>query len=48
MDKAIDVKDFAERTGSKLCEYDVDIEDYDNEDLYGPEGPCPDLPLYER
>lgn len=44
-----DVKKFAEETGSRLCRYDVPIEDYDNEaTVYGAKGPCPDLPVYAR
>ena len=43
-----DVKKFAEETGSRLCDYHVDIKDYNDYSLYKKEGPCPVLPIYKR
>ena len=43
-----DVKRFAEETGSRLCAYDVEVEDYDDITLYSRDGPCPVLPVLQR
>ena len=45
-----DVRDFYERTGSRLCTYDIDPSQYTDESLYnnGGGGPCPQLPLLVR
>lgn len=41
------VKKFAEETGSKLCRYDIPVEDYLDQE-FGKQGPCPSLPIFER
>ena len=44
-----DVKDFALRTGSRLCRYDIPIDKYtDPATDYSKIGPCPSLPIYKR
>ncbi|KAI0214390.1 Choline transporter-like protein 1 [Lamellibrachia satsuma] len=43
-----DVKEFAERTGSRLCLYDLPIDKYTNSSTeYSRNGPCPKLPIYK-
>jgi len=44
------VKEFAEKTGSRLCHYDVKVSDYGNIDLYNSKGKglCPKLPIFKR
>ena len=39
------VEDFSKATGSKLCCYDIDVDDY-SEQEFSQEGPCPVLPVY--
>jgi len=40
------VYDFSKNTGSKLCRYDLDLEDYKKEStIFGKTGPCPELPV---
>jgi hypothetical protein len=41
------VRDFAKETGSKLCRYDIPVDDYVNQE-FGQKGPCPSLPIFER
>ncbi|KAK2149879.1 hypothetical protein LSH36_433g03003 [Paralvinella palmiformis] len=43
------VKEFAEKTGSRLCHYDVKVSDYGNIDLYNSKGKglCPKLPIFK-
>ena len=42
-----DVREFAEETGSRLCRYDIPIEEYENQE-FQKKGPCPSLPIFER
>ncbi|KAK2159127.1 hypothetical protein NP493_1746g00015 [Ridgeia piscesae] len=44
-----DVKEFAEQTGSRLCLYNIPVEEYTtiNPDMYSKSGPCPKLPIYK-
>ena len=42
-----DVKKFTDRTGSRLCRYDIDPKDYLSQ-KFRRQGPCPDLPVYAR
>jgi len=44
-----DVKDFGIETGSLLCRYDIDLEDYTTLDdsKWSKLGPCPELPVYK-
>ena len=44
----LDVKAFANDMGSRLCTYDIPLEDYDDFSLYGQDGPCPMLPVLQR
>ena len=48
LDTPQEVKEFCEETDSRLCAYNVDIEDYGDGSLYTEDGPCPDLPVYKR
>ena len=42
----LEVKEFALKTGSRLCRYDIPVEDYPTTDS-GLDGPCP-AAVYER
>jgi len=42
------VRDFADQNNSRLCLYDVELDDYKEESLYTKVGPCPKLPVYKR
>ena len=45
-----DVKDFALRTGSRLCLYNIPVDEYTTikPDMFSKNGPCPSLPIYKR
>lgn len=45
---ASDAKAFALRTGSRLCRYDIDPQDYSAQRWDSTSGPCPKLPVYKR
>lgn len=43
----VDVQHFSRTTGSELCEYDIDVDDY-TKTTTGPKGPCPKVPVPAR
>jgi len=47
MNEKHQVRDFAIHNNSRLCRYDVDPKNYVSK-TFGENGPCPDLPIYQR
>lgn len=44
-----EAKAFAEETGSRICRYDIKLDQYDDPKLWNTNtGPCPQLPVYKR
>ena len=41
-------REFAIYNNSRLCRYDIDPDDYENQNWLSPVGPCPKLPIYKR
>jgi len=41
-------RDFAIYNNSRLCRYDIDPDDYENQNWFSAVGPCPKLPIYKR
>ena len=42
-----EVREFSLNTKSKLCRYDIPVEDYEKQE-FRKEGPCPELPIFAR
>ena len=48
IDTAQQAKDFAIQHNSRLCRYDIEVDDYHKTELYTDHGPCPKLSVFKR